>query len=40
MFGTGNSLNMTKTVGLKKMDCPVARDNQILPKYAKNPVLG
>ena len=40
MFGTGNSLNMTKTDWVKKMDCPVARDNQILPKFAKNPVLG
>ena len=24
----------------KKMACPFARDNQILPKFGKNPVLG
>ena len=29
-----------RLIGPKKMDCPVTRDNQILPKFGKNPVLG
>ena len=43
-FNTCLVLEIVRTrqrlIGLKKMDCPVARDNQILPKFAKNPVLG
>ena len=39
MFGTRKSLKKTQIYWAKKMDCPVARDNQILSKFAKNPVL-